>query len=640
MKKKFTIICALLSVVLAAGSSAGCSKKEEKTVLDLAYYAGNEYSEITGKPKYSKDLWRQNYEMPYMADPQVFNNVSVDGYFYAYGTNITNDGFEYWRSRDLETWEMCGQCLSFAENDMRGWGDVWAPEVIYDETEHRYFMFFSATPPNENVGNGGAMMYFPMVAVSDSAKGPYKIVDFKDEASCGKENVHSYDENVYPQNCAKYYLFDMEQYNAAVKAEGERTGLSDDIYVNTGMPLSEGQFIRNIDLHPYFDKENNKKYLLSSANPNCIVGLEMETWLKPKYNTYKVLTRANYYSIDDFTNEQVNGEDIEQVDYETVASTCNEGPQLYKHDGKYYLSYSIGNYTENSYRVGQAVGDSPLGPFRKLTEEENGPMLSSDGGENLSIGGPGHHSFVQANIGGEDKLFITYHAHNDPEDSTKGRHVQIDEIKWITVKDTSGNDLDVMYVNGPTVSVQPTLGVTKQYAGTSFDNALLESGKLQKDSSANALCDGLLAVNRDVAAVFNDKYVPETVVTETSTFYVSFNEAKDVRGLMFYNSKVYNQREKRGYFEKITNIELVCEENGNEITYFIPALELEQKQGLVYFVDEDRDLIIIQDVVRGSGIWVEFNELHLKGVRFTVEIPQAFSAVGISEVVAVTKIGG
>ena len=75
-----------------------------------------------------------------------------------------------------------------------------------------------------------------------------------------------------------------------------------------------------------------------------------------------------------------------------------------KHNGKYYLSFSVNSYGTSDYQIGQAVADSPLGPFRKLTEEEGGLLLSALAVESQPAGeastqapsGTGHNSFVTA----------------------------------------------------------------------------------------------------------------------------------------------------------------------------------------------------------------------------------------------------
>ena len=48
----------------------------------------------------------------------------------------------------------------------------------------------------------------------------------------------------------------------------------------------------------------------------------------------------------------------------TGANMWNEGAFMYKHNGKYYLTYSA-NLWAREYAVGYAVADSPLGDFVK-----------------------------------------------------------------------------------------------------------------------------------------------------------------------------------------------------------------------------------------------------------------------------------
>ena len=130
-----------------------------------------------------------------------------------------------------------------------------------------------------------------------------------------------------------------------------------------------------------------------SQTPGSIAGVKMTNWYTPDWSTFKTLTACRYYTVADYVKAQ-NGESVETVPYEEAAAYCNEGPFLYKHNGKYYLTFSIGAYDESSYGVMQAVADSPLGDFRKLTDSENGMLLNNDIGDNRAIAGPGHHSFI------------------------------------------------------------------------------------------------------------------------------------------------------------------------------------------------------------------------------------------------------
>ncbi|WP_442587485.1 family 43 glycosylhydrolase [Pedobacter sp. AW31-3R] len=77
-----------------------------------------------------------------------------------------------------------------------------------------------------------------------------------------------------------------------------------------------------------------------------------------------------------------------------------EGPHMIKRNGQYYLMFSEGKAIDSTYKVGYAVGNSPMGPF---TKGVNSPILTSsaDG----TVVGPGHHTVFTAK--GQD--YILYH---------------------------------------------------------------------------------------------------------------------------------------------------------------------------------------------------------------------------------------
>lgn len=75
-----------------------------------------------------------------------------------------------------------------------------------------------------------------------------------------------------------------------------------------------------------------------------------------------------------------------------------EGPYLQLRNDKYFLTYSCGNWTDDTYHVRYAIANSPLGPF----VEQPDTILSS----NEMVKGPGHHAmFIDKN--GHD--WIVYH---------------------------------------------------------------------------------------------------------------------------------------------------------------------------------------------------------------------------------------
>ena len=94
---------------------------------------------------------------------------------------------------------------------------------------------------------------------------------------------------------------------------------------------------------------------------------------------------------------------------ETRAGIVVEGPEMLKHNGTYYLTYSSPGYGSPVYSVSCATSKSPLGPFVKYAD--NPILVTADPGRSdpaNNLYGVGHHSFVEAPDGG---LAIVYHAH-------------------------------------------------------------------------------------------------------------------------------------------------------------------------------------------------------------------------------------
>lgn len=77
-----------------------------------------------------------------------------------------------------------------------------------------------------------------------------------------------------------------------------------------------------------------------------------------------------------------------------------EAPHMIKRFGKYYLMFSDGKAIDATYKVGYAVGDTPMGPF---AEGVNSPILETT--TDSTVIGPGHHTVLNEN--GQD--YIIYH---------------------------------------------------------------------------------------------------------------------------------------------------------------------------------------------------------------------------------------
>ena len=370
------------------------------------------------------DVFYRNDNVTNLPDPFVLDNTARDGYYYIYGTW---GAFSCYRSKNLMDWEYCSDVLQQYRENNKVWdsaqnkysyqllaNDLWAPEVIYDPDTQLYYLFFSTTPDLKNQATASKAYAVLMVATSTSPTGPFDLVNFKDANSCGAGNVHTYSTGTYSDYFAPYLFLD--------PAKNKEFSLR--VNNNEWRGQNSGGYIANIDPHPYVAPDG-KKYLfwVDTYGADRICAVEMENWLKPKWETATALIYADYYTVDDWKNGSKN-----TVDYE-YDTTTNEGPFVIEHNGKYYLTLSVNNWKRGSYMVIQAVSDSVLGPYTKLTAAEGGILLSGTHQGSQTSGGTGHHSLL--NVG--DQLYIIYHRQNEPYVYESRRNHAIDEVKWITV---------------------------------------------------------------------------------------------------------------------------------------------------------------------------------------------------------------
>ncbi|HEX6227013.1 MAG TPA: glycoside hydrolase family 43 protein [Chryseolinea sp.] len=101
------------------------------------------------------------------ADPTVIRGH--DGLFYAYATNTSVDNKFYniqvALSSDLINWEVIGDALP--QKPAWAASDFWAPHVLYDEGERRYYLYYSGESPDDKVGKCIG------VAISERPTGPF-----------------------------------------------------------------------------------------------------------------------------------------------------------------------------------------------------------------------------------------------------------------------------------------------------------------------------------------------------------------------------------------------------------------------------------------------------------------------------------
>ena len=97
-----------------------------------------------------------------------------------------------------------------------------------------------------------------------------------------------------------------------------------------------------------------------------------------------------------------------------------EGPMMFFRNGKVYFMWSEGGWTNDTYRVAYAVGDSVLGPFQRVDT-----VITPE----ASIAtGAGHHSVLH--LAARDEYYMVYHRRPPGDREPNHRVVCIDRMEF------------------------------------------------------------------------------------------------------------------------------------------------------------------------------------------------------------------
>lgn len=600
--KRFRVFVLPVVMLFCCILFVACGGSGNQNVILLSYYDSTTYQEGSDVPEFNKDLFYINDVKVTVPDPFVLTVTDKEsteyGYYYLYGTSDKN--FDTWRSKDLLSWEPVNKSglrvgILNVLDKTTDMGkavdkDIWAPEVVYDADVDKYYLFFSATPTSPHAYHNYKSNFQMYCAVADEPYGPFNLLE--------RENYESENFNHY---FSKYLYFNMDEMierEAALNWPQSTSGASNDNY------------LRMIDPHPFVD-DDGTKYLFFTWNGGrteiAAIKMKDNNWETPDSSTLTRITKNGYYTVE--------GDEINPSE---VGSVINEGACVVKKDGKYNLTLSFHSYGNQSYSVLQAVADNPLGPYRKLTQDEGGVLLSTDGFTLDTVSGPGHHSFVTV----DGQMYIVYHKHVDILKQGAYRHVAIDRVEWVKIKDKDNKDLSVMYT-AATTSLQARPDFASDYKNITND-ATITATKLESGSSASYLNDKLLSFYTVINKNFVDKYIHETVITDTSTITLKFNDYRDVRAIMIYNSKYMETA-----FKEIESIEFDYKDGDTTGIKRIENLAFDWKGN----VDINDD----ETIRRGAAAIAEFYEMPVKEIRLTVKIPSGQTKVGLSEIVVLGK---
>lgn len=582
-------------------SSSGGEEVVVRNYKDLTYNSNSDYAEGSNLSTYDTDLFRRNeYHLSTkeysstIADPSVLyvddKNREDYGTFYLYYTTVYAKNTNCRRSKDMQNWEPTDCILSKNVIDSGCLNDeVYAPHVIRDGD--KYYMFISGKP---NGAPSNMPFNFVYLLSSDNPYGPFDFVDVD-----GKNRAKSYkDKNGNDVYCgdywAEYMYFDTAQYAKRV-IELEKEIGNDYLYKNYNF----NGYFSNIDPYAFIDDDGTRYvyFVFRSYGYRYLAGVRCgDSFADVDYSSLNLITLGGHMDVQGTT----------KCEYQS-SSTIDEGPNMLKHNGKYYLTYSFGSLT-TTYQVGQAVSDNPLSGFRKLELSENGILLSDDRGNSAGFvfTNPGGHDIVTVN----GKQYIVYHRNTSqtPSSSPYTRVFGADELKWVTIKDKNGKALDVMYANGPTVTIQPQFEFLSEYNNIA-SQATVTATNLLSSSSAVYLTDGLLSMYKVASLGFNNSYVKETTFQAKTTITMTFPEYVAVKGLMIYNSKQLTRA-----FSGVDRVEFDCiDENGEEVTWVISDLKVDWKAS--------RHEYSSKSLKNASAAIASFDELTCKEIRIQIDVP-------------------
>ena len=338
------------------------------------------------------------------ADPFVFKDT--DGTYYLYVTSGGAYGYRVHTSQNLVEWEAKGYCLRrddvYTDDDIVNESgnkiyNFWAPEVIKEGDT--YYMVYTA---QEHIG----------IATADSPLGPftskadsYLLPDFK--------NI---DGHFFRDDNGQIYLFFVSC--GAVTLNGDSIDHGNNIW---GGPFDLATLTFAAGYPRMLIEHDNKDFLSAPSYPN---------W--PGSGLFP---------------NRFNG------------SAVAEGPEMLKHNGKYYLTFSQDGYTSSKYAVFYVTADNPLGPYssKKLAFISDDPFETDSANPHLY--GTAHHCFTTSPDGSE--LIMVYHAHRTggptEDNGVEERRICID-LAWFAEDGTFHAGRNKDGVPSATAQVLPSGG--------------------------------------------------------------------------------------------------------------------------------------------------------------------------------------
>ena len=573
---------------------------------------------------------------------------------------------------------------AYFESDSWVKSHAWAPEVIYDANAAKYYMYFNTLSYENDGGFSEDMQYgnsrnnfydtfYICVMESDTPVGPFRIVESEDYyADLTEETMNDAQRETYARTGLKSNL------NGKVLTHRNPT-----INVTYDLGIRD-EYFSVIDISPFFDDDGTLylsfvRHISTGHGHNCLWMMRMKDMVTPDYDTLTMVGTINYEYV---TAENLTGKtgaaradesaytlhncfaiprnatyaaDLRETleaamksdrtatvtNPETGATehwtkgqngtwekdgwadegAINEGPHMWKANGRYFYMYSPRGFSDQNYDATQTYSDTGiLGPYHKLPQMP-GAIMSRGFGMYINdyMSGTGHHAFVEV----DGELFCIYYAHADPYNgstsATDGRFYAFDRVR--VIEDATYGTL--LAGVGPTQTVQ--------YKPTSY-TGLKNVAPLASVSATNCDASTLPYLTDDFFVCHEYFADREFTAQGQTTITLRFGAPVTISALMIYNTLDYDHA-----FSGIDAVQFRLADAPS----WVDAAYRNQRACYIRGIGLSPDYIdaAMRKIRMGASAAVSFDEITVTEIAITVsaKISDLDSVIRISDIVVLGR---
>lgn len=633
------------------------------------------YYDQSADDVYNDDLYYRNDMAAACADPTV---IYIDdesdpdyGWFFMYPTSDSDfgcHGYSAYRSKDMETWEYVGPIF---EPETASWShdNMWAPEVIRDETTGKYYLFYSAKDGTRTDGK-----YFDNHAEEKEYHEIERTVngyDYTAATTAMDAEKAKYSTDTAFDGYTDYQKTtvnnELSNYESR-KNQVESGNMSDADKQRTILGYARESLIaiRTVKIH--FSRANDP-YSIGVAVSDSPRGPFTQYVNEEGSDGYDENNRTLSVSDPFIRHEDLFVGTVGKTGYHEIFVPIDVHPYVDPATGKKYIYFANTYMGNNVYGVeaGEKWTDDPK--WETLTYLARTGYQTVDGNKRTDYTDEGINEGPYMYYDAETKTYyLTFSINGYPNKmyavaqaigkSPLGPFTKINRAdggliissqpEWDQVSGTGhhsfvrydgklyiayhahynrqyggagqrGSCVDevlfytrpdgqkLLHANGPSYALMPKIGPNAEYKNIAGDATVTATGG-DAETDVKYLTDGLIAYN-----TFND-YIGQFTTKKNTTITLNFDDYRAIRSVMIFNS---NQLETM--FDKVSRIEfdfVKTDKDGKEVkgTAYIADLKFDKDKFTTQW-DPDES----ENVARpGGSVAVEFDEIRVKTIRITI----------------------